>query len=66
MEPTKPGSNKLPDFDQLNDRMIAEPTEQPMLVIRTNLDPIDSTEDNPYYKNKQETNTKKFRDYFEK
>jgi hypothetical protein len=36
-----------------------------MLVIKTNLDPEDSTVDNPYYKNKDLTDTKEFRDYFE-
>lgn len=28
----------LPDFAQLNDRLIARPPSSPMLVIRTNLD----------------------------
>lgn len=65
VEPRKPGSEKLPDFDQLNDRVIAQHTEEPMLVIKTNLDPKDSTENNPYYKNKEQTDTKEFREYFE-
>ncbi|WP_066051513.1 hypothetical protein [Robertmurraya korlensis] len=65
MEPRKPGSDKLPDFEQLDDRVIAQHTEAPMLVIKTNLDPKDSTVDNPYYKNKNLTDTKEFRDYFE-
>lgn len=65
MEPRKPGSEHLPDFDQLNDRVIAEHTAAPMLVIKTNLDPKDSTEDNPYYKNKEQTVTEEFREYFE-
>lgn len=64
MEPRKPGSDKLPDFEQLEDRVIANHTEAPMLVIKTNLDPEDSTVDNPYYKNKDLTDTKEFRDYF--
>lgn len=65
VEPRKPGSDKLPDFEQLDDRVIAQHTEAPMLVIKTNLDPKDSTVDNPYYKNKNLTDTKEFRDYFE-
>lgn len=65
MDPLKPGSKKMPDFEKLDDRMIAKHTNEPMLVIKTNLDPKDSTEDNPYYKNKEETDTEEFRDYFE-
>jgi hypothetical protein len=64
MEP-KPGSKNLPDFDSLNDRIIAEHSSGPMIVIKTNVDPKDSTEDNPYYENKSKTDTKAFRDYFE-
>ncbi|PLT31390.1 hypothetical protein [Peribacillus deserti] len=66
MEPKNPGSPDLPDFDQLNDRIIAERrTSGPMLVIKTNLDPDNSTEDNPYYQNRELTETKEFRKYFE-
>jgi hypothetical protein len=65
MDPLKPGSKQMPDFEELDDRMIAKHTNEPMLVIKTNLDPKDSTEDNPYYKNKEETDTNEFRDYFE-
>ncbi|MDE3838941.1 hypothetical protein C0966_06065 [Bacillus methanolicus] len=65
MEPTKPGNKKLPDFDSLNDRIIVTHSSEPMLVIKTNLDPKDSTEDNPYYKNNSRTDTKAFRNYFE-
>lgn len=65
MEPRKPGSRKMPDFEQLDDRVIAKHTNEPMLIIKTNLDPKDSTEDNPYYKNKKDTDTEVFREYFE-
>ncbi|MBT2688755.1 hypothetical protein J7I93_11225 [Bacillus sp. ISL-47] len=65
MDPLKPGSKKMPDFEELDDRMIAQHTNEPMLVIKTNLDPKNSTEDNPYYQNKEETDTEEFRDYFE-
>lgn len=65
MEPNKPGNKKLPDFKELDDRLIAEAPSEPMLVIKTNLDPKDSTEDNPYYQNLGLTDTEQFRDYFE-
>ncbi|PWW31804.1 hypothetical protein DFO73_10158 [Cytobacillus oceanisediminis] len=65
MDPLKPGSKQMPDFEELDDRMIAKHTNEPMLVIKTNLDPKDSTENNPYYKNKEKTDTNEFRDYFE-
>lgn len=65
MEPNKPGSKQLPDFKELDDRIIAEATSKPMLVIKTNLDPTDSTEDNPYYRNMGLTDTEQFRNYFE-
>jgi hypothetical protein len=38
----------LPDFQQLNDRIIAEPSDEPKVVIKTNLDPKQVTEENPY------------------
>lgn len=65
METNKPGSKKIPDFDSLNDRMIADSSSGPMLVIKTNLDSKDSTENNPYYHDKETKDPKKFRDYFE-
>lgn len=65
MEPNKPGNKNMPDFDELQDRVIAEPTKQPIFVMKTTLDPKDSTENNPYFKNKDETDLKTFRDYFE-
>jgi hypothetical protein len=57
--------NSLPDFNSLDDRMIAKHTQSPMLVIKTNLDPKDSTEDNPYFTANNQTDTKQFRDFFE-
>ena len=65
MEPRQPGNKKMPDFDQLNDRMIAESPSEPMIVIKTNLDPKDSTENNPYYQNDEVQNPKAFKEYFE-
>jgi hypothetical protein len=65
MESKDPGSKKMPDFKELDDRLIADAPSKPMLVIKTNLDPKDSTVDNPYYQNLGLTDTEKFRDYFE-
>ena len=65
MKPNKPGSKDLPDFKQLDDRLIAEAPSQPMLVIKTNLDPKNTLEDNPYDQNLGLIDTNKFRDYFE-
>lgn len=56
-------NEQMPDFKQLNDRLIANPTDEPTLVIKTNLDPKDPTEDNPYYSHN--TDKEKFNDYFE-
>lgn len=64
MEPKEPGNKKMPDFDSLNDRMIAESPTGPMLVIKTNLDAKDSSENNPYFQDKTK-DQKKFKDYFE-
>jgi hypothetical protein len=65
MEPRQPGNNKLPDFDELNDRIIAEQPSGPHLIIKTSLDPEDSTDNNPYYQGKETNNPKAFKDYFE-
>ncbi|OIK11068.1 hypothetical protein BIV60_19160 [Bacillus sp. MUM 116] len=62
MEPKQPGNKKLPDFDRLNDRMIAETPSQPFLVIKTNLDSKNITDENPYYRGK---NTEEFTEFFE-
>lgn len=61
----KKKQNSLPDFDSLDDRVIAEQPSGPMIVIKTNLDPKDSTMDNPYYTNKDQADTTAFREYFE-
>ncbi|MGC4377170.1 hypothetical protein WD019_09570 [Fictibacillus sp. Mic-4] len=65
MEPRQPGKKDMPDFKELNDRIIAEPSNEPTLVIKTNLDAKDATEENPYYQHKIETNAARFKDYFE-
>ncbi|WP_400246812.1 hypothetical protein AB3U99_08275 [Niallia sp. JL1B1071] len=40
---------KLPNFDSLTDRVIAENSEVPSVSIKTNLDPENVLEDNPYF-----------------
>ncbi len=65
-EPIQPGNKKLPDFNELNDRLIAEPSNTgPTLVIKTNLDPKDSTTENPYFQHDSKSSKKQFEDYFE-
>lgn len=53
----------LPDFKQLNDRLIAEASPEPKLVIKTNLDPDNVAEENPYIQGK-EFDMEKMNDYF--
>lgn len=57
-------NKNMPDFKQLEDRVIANPSPSPMLVIKTNLDPVDVTEDNPYLQEKAQ-DEKEFRDFFD-
>jgi hypothetical protein len=54
--------NNLPDFNELNDRLIAEPSTSPQLVIKTNLDSEDINQENPYA-TKNESSTK-FKNFF--
>lgn len=56
------GNKELPDFKELNDRLIARHTKGPTLVIGTNLDEQNATENNPYYNG---SNEKEIKDYFE-
>jgi hypothetical protein len=65
MEPQQPGNKKLPDFDQLNDRVIADSPSTPSLVIKTNLDSKDATENNPYFHDKKTKDSEEFKAYFE-
>jgi hypothetical protein len=46
-EPQQPGNKNMPDFKELNDRVIAEQSEGPFLVIKTNVDPKDATAQKP-------------------
>jgi hypothetical protein len=54
---------KLPDFEQLTDRLINEPSDEPMLAIKTNLDPKRVTEENPYAQGKKNV-SKTFEAFF--
>ncbi|MCM3570759.1 hypothetical protein [Neobacillus mesonae] len=65
MEPRQPGNKRMPDFDTLNDRIIAEKPSGPMLVIKTNLDSKSVAEENPYYQGKDVEDPKEFQNYFE-
>lgn len=65
MEPKQPGNKKIPDYDRLNDRLIAERPSGPMLVIKTKLDPNNVTEHNPYDQNEKIKDPKEFENYFE-
>jgi hypothetical protein len=62
MEHKNIGKHEMPDFKELNDRIIAKHSTGPTLVIRTNLDEQDATESNPYYNG---SNEKEIKDYFE-
>jgi len=44
--------------------MIADRPSSPMLVIKTNLDPKEPTEENPYYQEGETKNLKEFKEYF--
>ncbi|OLO25371.1 hypothetical protein BTR23_24845 [Alkalihalophilus pseudofirmus] len=65
MEKEKQGNKNIPDFNKLSDRVIAEPTNSPTFVMKTNLDPENVTEENPYFDEKAQQNSKEFRQYFE-
>jgi hypothetical protein len=62
------GNKNLPDFDSLSDRVIAEATPEPSIVIKTNLDPENSKENNPYYQHDDLSvvDEEKFNNYFGK
>ncbi len=44
--------------------MIAAPSSSPTLVIKTNVDPQDATEENPYYSNSSIDEEEHFRNFF--
>ncbi|MFU2015810.1 hypothetical protein ACM6Q7_12160 [Peribacillus butanolivorans] len=62
LEPNNPGNKELPDFKDLNDRIIAQPSQSPRLVIKTNLDTKNVTDKNPYT---DRISSEGFNEYFE-
>ncbi|MBP1932226.1 hypothetical protein [Ammoniphilus resinae] len=46
---------KTPDFDQLNDRIIAEAPKGPLIGMRTNLDPENPEAFDPYHRNEKKS-----------
>ncbi len=62
MDSTNNKRNKLPDFKQLEDRVIANASTSPSLVIKTNLDQKDPTVENPYANGQDDDNLKEFFD----
>lgn len=52
------------NVNSLSDRLIAKPSQQPTLAIRTNLDPISIAEENPYYSKQSSSDDKKKLDHF--
>ncbi|CAM4002465.1 hypothetical protein [Mesobacillus thioparans] len=64
MKQKQTDSKSLPDFKEMSDRVFANPGTGPQLVIKTNLDPIDVTEENPYVQSDQPTDPEEFRNYF--
>jgi hypothetical protein len=55
---------QTPDFDSLDDRVIASMPSDPSLVIKTNLDPENVEEENPYFQKDNQRDPEKFKDYF--
>jgi hypothetical protein len=62
-EPTR-GNSHLPDFHELNDRIIAEPSTEPRIVIKTNLDTQNVREENPYAREENKL-SQEFQVFFE-
>jgi hypothetical protein len=58
--------NNMPNFDELNDRIIAEASDSPRISIKTNLDPKNTTEENPYNgENMSKEEQKKHQQFFD-
>ncbi|APH04649.1 hypothetical protein A9C19_07740 [Bacillus weihaiensis] len=56
-------NSKMPKFNDLNDRIIAEATTSPTLVIKTNLDTPNVEKENPYLNEEKEA-TRNFKNFF--
>lgn len=44
----KNSKSEKADFDSLQDRLINEPSQSPSIVLKTNLDPDNMKDENPY------------------
>ncbi|MGD6803754.1 hypothetical protein [Rossellomorea aquimaris] len=64
MENDKDKIQQDPNFDSLDDRLIASRPSSPSLVIKTNLDQQNSEESNPYYQEGNQQDREKFQNFF--
>ncbi|MGD7024666.1 hypothetical protein ACQCVK_18950 [Rossellomorea vietnamensis] len=64
MENDKDKIQQDPNFDSLDDRLIASRPSSPSLVIKTNLDHQNSEESNPYYQEGNQQDREKFQNFF--
>ncbi|HZG71357.1 MAG TPA: hypothetical protein VEY51_07435 [Chondromyces sp.] len=64
MKANRAGNQEMPDFKEMSDRVTGGQPSEPMLVIKTNLDPKDITEENPYASNDSKTD-EKFKKFFD-
>ncbi|WP_110927885.1 hypothetical protein [Bacillus massiliglaciei] len=51
--------------EKSGDRMYIEPSDSPKLVIKTNLDPDSTVEENPYREKNEAPLTPSFKEYFD-
>ncbi|WP_407272763.1 hypothetical protein [Radiobacillus sp. PE A8.2] len=61
-------NQNMPKFDDLDDRVIAEGSQQPAFSMKTSLDPEDPTKDNPYFDNTKQHSKEeieKFKKFFQ-
>ncbi|WP_226035296.1 hypothetical protein [Aquibacillus saliphilus] len=56
--------NNMPDFDSLDDRVIANHSDSPRIVAKTNLDVKNNKVENPYASDK-DTNDRLFNEFFD-
>lgn len=64
MEKDNDKQQQDPNFDSLNDRLIASRPSSPSLVIKTNLDQQNTEGLNPYYQEGNQKDPEKFQNFF--
>ncbi|MGD6967964.1 hypothetical protein FZC78_06840 [Rossellomorea vietnamensis] len=64
MEKDTDKKQRDPNFDSLDDRLIASRPSSPSLVIKTNLDQQNTEELNPYYQKENQKDPEKFQNFF--